>query len=85
MLKGLHKAFVYGTLKRGLANHWLLTSGNHGRARFLGEAKLTEKYPLVVGGKFGVPFLLAARGKGKVMNVWCSLACVAGCFEYIYI
>ena len=56
------RVFVYGTLKRGMPNHYLMTSG---KALLLGEAKLTCKYPLVVG-KWSIPYLLPAQGQGKV-------------------
>ena len=56
------RVFVYGTLKRGMPNHYLMTSG---KALLLGEAKLTCKYPLVVG-KWNCPYLLPAQGQGKV-------------------
>eukprot|EP00250_Pteridium_aquilinum_P017303 c23560_g1_i1 orf=138-1154(-) len=51
-------AFVYGTLKRGFGNHWLmeeLMAGAH--ARFLGLACTKRRFPLVCG-PFQVPFLL---------------------------
>lgn len=43
------KIFVYGTLKRGQPNNFLLTNRDNGIARFLGEGKTSEKYPLVIG------------------------------------
>ncbi|MCO5571951.1 hypothetical protein L7F22_025702 [Adiantum nelumboides] len=51
-------AFVYGTLKRGFGNHWLmeeLMAGSH--AHFLGYACTKRRFPLVCG-PFQVPFLL---------------------------
>ncbi|KAI5064590.1 hypothetical protein GOP47_0021260, partial [Adiantum capillus-veneris] len=51
-------AFVYGTLKRGFGNHWLmeeLMAGSH--AHFLGYALTKRRFPLVCG-PFQVPFLL---------------------------
>lgn len=54
----LQLAFVYGTLKRGFGNHWLmeeLMAGRH--ARFLGGACTKRRFPLVCG-PFQVPFLL---------------------------
>lgn len=61
-----HRIFVYGTLKRGMANYYLMTAGN---AVLLGEAKLTRNYPLVVGGRWNVPYLLPAEGQGKVSSI----------------
>ena len=51
-----HKLFVYGTLKRGEYNHYRMTNEENGSAVFIGEAKLSEKFPLVV--EYGTPFLL---------------------------
>lgn len=51
-------AFVYGTLKRGFGNYWLmeeLLAGAH--AHFLGLACTRRRFPLVCG-PFQVPFLL---------------------------
>ncbi|KAH7422818.1 hypothetical protein KP509_12G027100 [Ceratopteris richardii] len=51
-------AFVYGTLKRGFGNHWLmeeLMEGSH--AQFLGYGCTIRRFPLVCG-PFQVPFLL---------------------------
>jgi hypothetical protein len=67
-------AFVYGTLKQGFSNHWLIEDAvSKGHARFIGVAKTKQRYPLVCG-PFQVPFLLdmPARGlhvKGEVYAV----------------
>ena len=64
-MSALHRVFVYGTLKRGQPNHYLmLEKGGGGVARLLGEAKLTERFPLVVVS--GIPVLLDKKGDGKV-------------------
>ncbi|KAL2622062.1 hypothetical protein R1flu_002267 [Riccia fluitans] len=58
-------AFVYGTLKRGFGNHWLMEeqmSKKH--ARLVGTAQTKLKYPLVCG-PFQVPFLLRYPGEGE--------------------
>ena len=61
------RVFVYGTLKRGLPNYYLLTEpSKYGVARFVGEARLEKKYPLVVYCRYNVPCLLSDEGKGKV-------------------
>lgn len=52
--------FVYGTLKRGFANHSLLDD-----ATFLGRFRSIVPYPLVVGGAFFSPYLLDIPGKGE--------------------
>ena len=62
----LQRVFVYGTLKRGQPNYHLLVDPKNGVAKFLGEAKLTKRYPLVVGSSFGVPLLLPVEHQGKV-------------------
>ena len=62
----LQRVFVYGTLKRGQPNYHLLVDPENGLAKFLGEAKLTKRYPLVVGSSFGVPLLLPVENQGKV-------------------
>ena len=62
----LHRVFVYGTLKRGQPNHYLLTDSSKGLAKWLGAAKLVKKYPLVVASQFNIPFLLDKEGEGKV-------------------
>lgn len=51
-------AFVYGTLKRGFGNHWLMKELVAGQnALFLGYACTKRRFPLVCG-PFQVPFLL---------------------------
>lgn len=62
----LQRVFVYGTLKRGQPNYHLLVDPENGLAKFLGEAKLTKRYPLVVGSSFSVPLLLPVENQGKV-------------------
>ena len=61
----LHKIFVYGTLKRGQSNHYLLESAQNGIARLLGPAKLTKEHPMILT-TCGIPMLLAKEGTGKV-------------------
>ena len=61
-----HRVFVYGTLKRGEPNYYRLLDKANGLARFVGKAKLSENYPLVVGTSYNLPMLLAAPGIGKV-------------------
>lgn len=59
--------FVYGTLKKGEPNNYLLNDKTRGSAKFLGKAKLIDKYPLVVGTTANVPLLLPEKGAGKVI------------------
>jgi gamma-glutamylaminecyclotransferase len=57
-------AFVYGTLKRGFSNHWLIEDVvGAGHAQFLGAVKTKQRYPLVCG-PFQVPFLLNMPNSG---------------------
>ena len=53
--------FVYGTLKRGFPYH---ESGMK-HARFFGRCRTLEAYPLVVGGRWFSPILLAEPGVGR--------------------
>ena len=55
--------FVYGTLKTGYSNHFLLEDEQYGVAKLLGRGTTCDKYPLVIGH---YPFLLNERGMGKV-------------------
>ena len=59
------KIFVYGTLKRGEPNHHFL-SDKRGNARLLAEAKLSQRYPVVLNEKNGVPHMLPEEGRGEV-------------------
>ncbi|XP_024370657.1 putative gamma-glutamylcyclotransferase At3g02910 [Physcomitrium patens] len=57
-------AFVYGTLKQGFSNHWLIKDAvGEGHAQFIGVAKTKQQYPLVCG-PFQVPFLLNIPSSG---------------------
>ncbi|KAM7345823.1 putative gamma-glutamylcyclotransferase CG2811 [Cochliomyia hominivorax] len=60
----LLKVFVYGTLKRGEPNHHWLTKTENGFACFVGEGTTVERFPLVVGTRYNIPFLLDKRGHG---------------------
>ena len=65
-MEGTVRVFVYGILKKGFANHYLMQDGLHGVVRFLTKGQTKEAYPLVVGIDAGIPFLLPLEGKGKV-------------------
>jgi len=58
--------FVYGTLKKGEPNNYLLNDETIGTSKFLGKAKLIDKYPLVLSPSSNVPLLLPKKGTGKV-------------------
>ncbi|CAI2349549.1 unnamed protein product [Caenorhabditis sp. 36 PRJEB53466] len=57
--------FVYGTLKTGEPNHKVL-SETDGEYRFISSGSTAQRFPLVVGTKFNIPFLLDEPGKGNV-------------------
>lgn len=56
--KQLFKVFVYGTLKKGEPNHYWLTSQANGFAKFESNGNTVSKFPLIVGTKYNIPFLL---------------------------
>lgn len=60
----LFKVFVYGTLKKGEPNHHWLTRPENGFARFISAGSTDEKFPLVIGTRYNIPFLLDKRGMG---------------------
>ncbi|KAH8252495.1 hypothetical protein KR032_000255, partial [Drosophila birchii] len=59
------RVFVYGTLKRGEPNHHWLTKKENGQSRFLGKGTTVVRFPLVVGTRYNIPFLLARPGQGN--------------------
>lgn len=62
----LFKVFVYGTLKKGYANHYLMQNGTNGVVNFVTAGLTKEAFPLVVGTDASIPFLLPLKGQGKV-------------------
>lgn len=65
--------FSYGTLKRGFPNHSLMLDIN---ASFIGDARTKFNYPLVLAGKWNVPFLIDKKNypnsyevKGELFEV----------------
>ena len=57
------KVFFYGTLKRGQPNYDKVESN---RCEFVDEAVTVEKWPLIIGTEYNVPFMLYKKGFGKV-------------------
>ncbi|KAM3857024.1 gamma-glutamylaminecyclotransferase B-like [Diretmus argenteus] len=57
--------FVYGTLKKGQPNHYRMFDQAKGKAEFLSSARTVERYPLVIAGKYNIPFLLNVPGQGQ--------------------
>ena len=62
-----HRVFVYGTLKRGLRNHYLMKDKNNVEAVFISEARLVHPYPLITNQI--VPFLLPKMPPDRPDNV----------------
>eukprot|EP00898_Chlorokybus_atmophyticus_P001685 jgi/Chlat1/2517/Chrsp175S00142 len=62
---GAELVFVYGTLKRGFFNHYVLQRQMaRGGAVFIGTAFTKHAYPMVLPGPFHVPFLLNVPNQG---------------------
>lgn len=66
----LIKVFVYGTLKTGEPNHsWMNdVSSNGGTAQLLSVGETIEKFPLVLGTRYNIPFLLNLPGNGHQIS-----------------
>ncbi|XP_042316330.1 gamma-glutamylaminecyclotransferase isoform X2 [Sceloporus undulatus] len=58
------RVFVYGTLKKGQPNYSYMINSANGTARFQGRGLTMEKYPLVIAGKYNIPYLLHKPGTG---------------------
>ncbi len=56
----MHRVFVYGTLKRGFPNDISEANGFH----WLGPFRTIEAFPLVVGGRWFSPYLIAEPDEG---------------------
>ncbi|MCI4378174.1 hypothetical protein PGIGA_G00212910 [Pangasianodon gigas] len=59
------RIFIYGTLKKGQPNHYRMLDTTKGNVKFLGRARTVDKYPLVIAGKYNIPFLLNMPGEGQ--------------------
>lgn len=57
--------FMYGTLKMGQPNCNIMLDTTKGTAKFLGRACTVDKYPLVIAGKYNIPFLLNVPKEGQ--------------------
>uniref|UniRef100_A0A0L8GR56 Gamma-glutamylcyclotransferase family protein n=2 Tax=Octopus bimaculoides TaxID=37653 RepID=A0A0L8GR56_OCTBM len=64
----LERVFVYGTLKRGQPNHFLIENVTNGLAKFIGDATTALRYPLVIASQYNIPFLLPFEGKGNFIS-----------------
>lgn len=56
--------FVYGTLKQNQPNHYWLTKSENGISKFLSNGKTMDRYPLVIGTRYNIPFILNMPGIG---------------------
>ena len=71
MAEDLHQnVFLYGTIKRKERNYYVIkTFLDSGSIKFLGEAKTVHPYPLIIASRYQGPFLLDAKGQGKVRYI----------------
>ncbi|CAG2119169.1 unnamed protein product, partial [Medioppia subpectinata] len=60
-----HIVFVYGTLKTGQPNHYILKDPDNGVADYICTAETANKWPLVIASKYNVPYLLYKKHCGK--------------------
>lgn len=61
--------FVYGTLKKGQPNYRHMLDTISGCAEYVSEATTDQKFPLVIGSKYNIPFLLNFPGTGHVSRL----------------
>ncbi|KAJ8349946.1 hypothetical protein SKAU_G00250760 [Synaphobranchus kaupii] len=78
--------FVYGTLKRGQPNYFRMMDAGNGKAEYCGSARTVERFPLVIAGKYNIPFLLNVPGsgdrvKGEVYSVDAQMLAFLDKFE----
>jgi len=63
--------FVYGTLKSGQPNNFLLqTAVDKSQAKFLGQAMTADSWPLIIYSAYNIPFLLDCKGTGKASSLF---------------
>ena len=55
----MNRVFVYGTLKRGFPNEAAMKD-----FLYIGRCRTIDAYPLVIGGRWHSPYLIAERGVG---------------------
>lgn len=66
--------FVYGTLKRQEPNHHVIDPEKHtcpessGVSKFIGRARTENAFPLVIGTRYNIPFLLDREGVGHSIH-----------------
>jgi len=64
----LIKVFVYGTLKNSQPNFHILTNSQNGLSEFIAKGKTSNKYPLVIGTRYNIPFLIDRPGTGNFVE-----------------
>lgn len=62
--RNMHRIFVYGTLKTGEPNAHLMVDSSKGKATLVGAADTVRKFPLLIGSRYNVPYLLYKPGTG---------------------
>ncbi|ELT98237.1 hypothetical protein CAPTEDRAFT_218803 [Capitella teleta] len=62
----MHQVFVYGTLKKGQPNHYLMNDPSRGVARFISEGLTVQRFPLVIASRNHIPCVLNEEGSGNV-------------------
>ncbi|XP_041055419.1 gamma-glutamylaminecyclotransferase-like isoform X2 [Carcharodon carcharias] len=60
--------FVYGTLKKGQPNHHHMMDETKRKGVYCGTGRTNQKYPLVIAGKYNIPFLLNLPGTGHEID-----------------
>jgi gamma-glutamylaminecyclotransferase len=60
-----HRIFVYGTLKNGQPNHHHMENRDNGTAKFVAHGLTDCSYPLIIGTRWNLPFLLYSPGSGQ--------------------
>ncbi|VDN28686.1 unnamed protein product [Gongylonema pulchrum] len=57
--------FVYGTLKRGEPNAYIMTNPATGSQKFIGCGRTVNAYPMVIASRYNIPFCLEKPGIGR--------------------
>uniref|UniRef100_A0AC35TLM9 Gamma-glutamylcyclotransferase family protein n=1 Tax=Rhabditophanes sp. KR3021 TaxID=114890 RepID=A0AC35TLM9_9BILA len=60
-----YNIFVYGTLKRNEPNNHMLLDAANGNSLFRGSALTDDKFLMVIGSKYNIPFCLDIQEKGS--------------------
>ena len=71
-LMSRHLVFLYGTLKKGQPNEYLIKDLKD--VKYIGRAVTCQAYPLIIRAEWRLPHLLKVEGKGKVSMV--KIVCI---------